>query len=196
VNARSKSRNPLQSERVVLRAWQASDRPAFAALNADPHVTEHFPAPLSTRESNDAAAQIHEHFARHGFGLWALELPGRVEFAGFVGLTYPSFQRPLPDYADVAWRLSAAHWGHGYATEAARLAVRFGFEQLGFEHIVSCTVPANLRSQRVMEKLGMRRDPLADFEHPRLPPGHPLRSHVLYRLARCDLLIPSGAANS
>jgi RimJ/RimL family protein N-acetyltransferase len=128
--------------------------------------------------------QIDAHFDRRGFGLWAVELLETRELGGFVGLSVPSFDAPFTPCVEIGWRLARLCWGRGYATEAARAALSFGFERLGLEQIVSFTVPANLRSRRVMERLGMHRDAAADFEHPGLPPGHPLRPHVLYRLDR------------
>ena len=172
----------LRSARLLLRPWRASDLAAFAALNADPRVCEHLPGPLSRAESDALAARIAEHFGRHGFGLWAVEAPGVAPFVGFTGLAVPSFEAPFTPCVEVGWRLAAEHWGRGYATEAAREAVRFGFDGLGLGDIVSFTVPANLRSRAVMERLGMARDPHDDFDHPRLPEGHRLRRHVLYRL--------------
>jgi RimJ/RimL family protein N-acetyltransferase len=173
---------PLRTARLVLRPWRASDLAPFASLNADPRVSEHLPGPLAGEQSDALAARIGDHFARHGFGLWALEVPGVAPFVGFAGLAVPTFDAPFTPCVEVGWRLAAEHWGRGYATEAAREAVRFGFERLALDEIVSFTVPANRRSRAVMARLGMARDPGGDFDHPRLPPGHPLRRHVLYRL--------------
>ncbi|QRO01699.1 GNAT family N-acetyltransferase [Archangium violaceum] len=176
----------LRTGRLLLREWRDADLASFAALNADPTVMEYMPSLLSREESDALATRIRDHFARNGFGLWALEVPGVTDFAGFVGLSIPTFQAPFTPCVEVGWRLARAHWGHGYATEAAREALRFGFEQRGLEEIVSFTVPANLRSRQVMERLGMHRTPAEDFDHPRLPAQHPLRRHVLYRLSRSE----------
>lgn len=178
----------LHTERLVLRGWREDDLEPFAALNADPRVMEFLPAPLSRAESDAMAGRLQEHFARHGFGGWVIEVPGVAAFAGFVGLLIPSYQAHFTPCVEVGWRLAHAHWGRGYATEGARAALKFGFEQLGLEEIVSFTVPANRRSWQVMERLGMRRSPADDFDHPRLPEGHPLRRHVLYRLSRGEWL--------
>jgi RimJ/RimL family protein N-acetyltransferase len=121
-------------------------------------------------------------FAANGFGWWAVEVPGVAPFAGFVGLQEPSFETWFTPCVEVGWRFAHEHWGHGYATEAARLAIAYGFDRVGLDEIVSFTVPANRRSVAVMERLGMRYD--GEFEHPRLPVGSRLRTHVLYRLAR------------
>lgn len=174
----------LSTERLVLRAWRDTDLAPFAALNADPRVREHFPSVLSPAESDAMVGQIRRHFASHGFGLWAVEAPGVADFLGFVGLVHVPFAAPFTPAVEVGWRIAAEHWGRGYATEGARRAVAFGFEQLHLEQIVSMTVPANQRSRHVMEKLGLQRSPADDFDHPRLPEGHPLRRHVLYRLSR------------
>jgi RimJ/RimL family protein N-acetyltransferase len=145
---------------------------------------EHFPSILSREESDARAATIEAHFEQHGFGLWAVEILNVTPFAGFIGLTIPRFTAHFTPCVEIGWRLAAACWGHGYATEGARAALAFGFEALGLGEIVSFTVPANIRSRRVMEKIGMSHDRAGDFEHPALPEGHPLRRHVLYRVGR------------
>lgn len=176
----------VRTARLLLRRWCASDRDPFAALNADPRVAEHLPSVLSRAESDALATRIEAHFDAHGFGLWAVEVPGELSFAGFVGLSVPGFDAPFTPCVEIGWRLGADCWGRGYATEGARAALDVGFRVLGLDEIVSFTVPANLRSRRVMAKLAMTRDPADDFEHPALPAGHPLRRHVLYRLARAQ----------
>ncbi len=174
-------RSELRTERLRLRRWTAADREPFAALNADPIVREHFPGTLTRAESDDLAERIEEHFATRGFGHWAIEVPGVVPFAGSVGLWTPEFEAPFTPCVEIGWRLARAHWGHGYVTEAATAALAFGFDTLGLDEVVSFTVPTNVRSRRVMERLGMTRDPRDDFDHPELPAGHPQRRHVLYR---------------
>ena len=174
----------LLTDRLRLRRWVPGDREPFAALNADPRVVEHLPAALTRAQSDDLATRIEDHFARHGFGVWAVEIPGVVSFAGFLGLGVPRFEAAFTPCIEVGWRLAAEHWGRGYATEGARAALAYGFECLGLDEIVSFTVPGNLRSIRVMEKIGMTRDPADDFDHPVIPEGHRLRRHVLYRIAR------------
>jgi len=171
---------------LLLRAWRPEDRAPFAALNADPTVMEHFPAPLSLGESNQMADRIAERFARDGWGLWAVEVTVSGGFAGFVGLNRPRFSARFTPAVEVGWRLAQSYWHQGYATEAARAALAFGFEWLELEEIVSFSSKSNLRSQRVMERLGMRRNASDDFAHPGLPPGHPLGPHVLYRLSRSE----------
>jgi RimJ/RimL family protein N-acetyltransferase len=172
----------LQSERLTLRPWQQSDREPFARLNADPRVMEYFPA-LHTREQSDASIdRFSAHLEQHGFGMWALEAHGVAPFIGMLGLNIPRFEAHFTPCVEIGWRLAAEHWGHGYAIEAARLALRFAFEDLGLPEIVSFTTPQNQRSRRVMETLGMKHDPSGDFDHPTVPEGHPLRRHVLYRM--------------
>ena len=173
-----------RTERLLLRRWRDDDRAPFAAMNADPGVMEYFPATSDRRESDALADHIEAHFDTHGFGLWVVEIPDVSPFVGFVGLSVPTFDAHFMPAVEVGWRLAREHWGWGYATEAAQAAVDAGFDELGLEEIVSFTVPANFRSRRVMERLGMTHDPADDFDHPRVPEGSPLRRHVLYRLAR------------
>ena len=173
-----------ETGRLILRRWRPSDREPFARMNADPRVMEHFPAPLSRAESDQLVNRIESHFAARRFGLCAAELRDKRTFIGYIGLAVPSFEARFTPCVEIGWRLDVAHWGRGLATEGAREMVRYAFEELGLDQLVSMTVPANIRSRRVMEKLGMTRDPRDDFDHPNLPPGHPLRRHVLYRLRR------------
>lgn len=173
---------PPPTERLVLRRWRESDLAPFAALNADPAVMEHFPAPLSREESDRMAERMDAAIVERGFGFWAVEVKGGPAFIGFVGLSVPSFDAPFMPAVEIGWRLATPHWGRGYATEAAGAAVGFGFADVGLAQIVAFTTPANTRSQRVMERLGMRRDRRDDFDHPNLPVGHPMRRMVLYRL--------------
>ncbi len=174
----------METDRLVLRRWRAQDRAAFAAINADPAVMEHFPAPLSPSESDALADRIEATFEASGFGLWAVEAPGVSPFVGFVGITQVEFEAHFTPAVEVGWRLAHRYWGRGYATEAATAAIDFGFESVGLDEIVSFTVPANRRSRRVMERLGMTSDPAEDFDHPGLPAASALRRHVLYRLRR------------
>jgi RimJ/RimL family protein N-acetyltransferase len=165
-----------------LRSWTDADLEPFAAMNADPAVMEHFPALLTRAESDATAERIRKHFDDHGFGLWAVEVPGGDAFIGFVGLMVPSFEAHFTPCVEVGWRLARAHWMRGYATEGARAALRLGFEELGLREIVAMVAPGNVRSRRVMDKLGMTFDPRDDFDHPRVPEGNPRRRHMLYRL--------------
>jgi len=173
----------LETPRLLLRPWREPDLVAFAALNADPMVMEHFPSVLDRSASDALAGRVQSHFDRYGFGLWAVELPGVEDFIGFIGLAVPSFTAHFTPCVEVGWRLARPHWGQGYATEGARAAVEFGFGRAGLREIVSFTPPANRRSRAVMERLHMTHDPADDFDHPGLPAGHALRRHLLYRLA-------------
>lgn len=174
----------LRTPRLRLRRFTPADREPFAAVNADPFVMEHFPALLDRAQSDALVERIEQHFVEHGFGLWAIDVVVGAPrgFIGFVGLMRVSFAAPFAPAVEVGWRLARAAWGNGYATEAALEACRFGFEELGLQEIVSFTVPTNLRSRAVMERLGMVHDASGGFDHPRLPEGHRLRRHVLYRL--------------
>jgi len=145
---------------------------------------EFMPGLLTEAESGALADRIEVHFREHGFGLCAVEITGEQSFIGFIGLVVPMFQAPFTPCVEIGWRLSADHWEQGFATEGAQGMVRYAFEVIGLESLVSFTAPANIRSRRVMEKLGMAHDSHDDFEHPKLPKGHPLRPHVLYRLSR------------
>lgn len=174
----------LSTPRLRLRPWRDEDLVPFAAINADPEVMEYFPSVLTREQSNAVAAKIRQEMEERGHGLWAVEEPGVVEFAGFVGLSVPRFDAPFMPCIEIGWRLARPCWGRGLATEAARAALAFGFDELGLLEIVSFTASANRASRRVMEKLGMVRDPADDFDHPFLAEGHWLRRHLLYRLNR------------
>jgi ribosomal-protein-alanine N-acetyltransferase len=164
----------VRTERLVLRTWRPEDREPFAALNADPVVMEHFPAPLTREQSDAFVDRIEAHFTEHGYGLWVVEHDGT--FLGFTGLAWAQGM-PMSPCLEVGWRLARHGWGHGYATEAARAALEVGLEQV--DSVVSFTAVLNERSWRVMERLGMRRE--SEFDHPRVPEGSPLRRHYLYR---------------
>jgi RimJ/RimL family protein N-acetyltransferase len=174
----------IQTPRLLLRDWRDEDLAPFAAMNADPVVMEFFPKPLDRAESDAAVARIRDHFASRGFGLWAVEVPGVADFIGFVGLAVPRFEAHFTPCVEIGWRLARSHWGRGYATEAARATLAFGFRDLALDEIVSFTTTANLRSRAVMERIGMTRSADDDFDHPALPEGHPLRRHVLYRIGQ------------
>jgi RimJ/RimL family protein N-acetyltransferase len=171
----------LETRRLLLRAWRDEDLLPFAALNADPRVMEFFPRILERAESDALAQRIRAQFDHRGFGLWAVEELENDKFIGFVGLTVQTFEAHFTPCVEIGWRLAFTSWGRGYASEAASAALEFGFRQLHLREIVSFTVPSNLRSRRVMERIGMSHDRDGDFEHPAIHPGHPLRRHVLYR---------------
>lgn len=178
------TRPTLATPRLVLRPWREADLAPFAALNADARVMEFMGGLLDRAASDALVARALAHFDTQGFGLWAVEVPGTAPFVGFVGLMRPGFEASFTPCVEVGWRLAFDHWGRGYATEGARAAVAFGFGIAGLAEIVSFTAAGNARSRAVMARLGMVHDAREDFDHPGLPPGHALRRHVLYRLAR------------
>jgi ribosomal-protein-alanine N-acetyltransferase len=182
----------LTTSRLILRPWRDADLSAFARLNDDPAVMEFMPRRLSRDESDATAARIRTAIDKRGWGFWAVEVKGpghtAAPFIGFVGLSVPSFEAHFTPCVEIGWRLAKEHWGRGYASEAAAASLRFAFESLRLQQIVAFTVPLNKRSMRVMERIGMSRDLAGDFEHPKLPPGHPFRPHVLYRVNRTEWL--------
>ena len=175
------SHGPLRTQRLLLRRWREDDRASFAALNADPEVMEHFPATMTRAESDAFADRIATHLDEVGWGLWAVEVVATGQFIGFTGLAVPRFEAHFTPAVEIGWRLARSAWGHGYATEAARGVLEFGFSDLELSEIVSFTAVDNRRSRAVMERVGMTHDPADDFDHPLLPEGHRLRRHVLYR---------------
>lgn len=170
----------LTTPRLRLRPWRETDLEPFAALNADPRVMEHFPAVQTLAESDAFARRSMALIEAQGWGHWAIEVVGGAPFIGFAGLAVKTFEAPFTPCTEVGWRLARDAWGHGYATEAARAAVDFGFRELGLAEIVSYTTLRNARSIAVMERLGMRRD--IEFDHPLVAADSPVRRHVLYRL--------------
>ena len=173
----------LRGPRVSLRSWRADDLDVLAALNADPRVMQHFPQRLSRDESAAMIARMQAGIDARGWGNWAVEVGGRC--IGFAGLSVPSFDAHFTPCTEIGWRLAFGAWGRGYATEAARLALAYGFARAGLDEIVSFTALSNSRSMAVMQRIGMSHDRADDFDHPRLP-GHRLQRHVLYRLRRTD----------
>jgi RimJ/RimL family protein N-acetyltransferase len=186
----------IRTDRLLLRRWRHDDRAPFAAMNADPEVRAFLQGTIGRQESDAFIDAIEAHWDAERWGLWALEVVDSGAFIGHTGL-WPADFLPGGPAVEVGWRLARHHWGHGYATEAARAALRFGFEELGLEEIVSFTVPQNVRSIRVMERLGLARYPAGDFDHPRVDAKRypQLVRHVLYRLERSQWR-PSKAASS
>lgn len=175
----------FDTERLAFRVWEERHREPFAAMNADAEVMRHFPAPLTAEQSNASVDHGLEEFASRGWSNWAVEIRATGDFVGFIGLSVPRRGLPFGPCIEVGWRLKRPAWGHGYATQGARRCLHVGFERLGLEEIVSCTARSNRRSVAVMERTGMANAD-ADFDHPALPAGHPLRPHCLYRIARED----------
>lgn len=166
----------------ILRQRKDSDFEPFAEMNFDPEVMRYFLAPRTRSESLDTFTLTREELAQRGWGVWAVEVDGT--FAGMVGLHVPEWQLPFSPCVEVLWRLRKEFWGRGIAYEAANQAIDHGFSMAGLDEIVSFTTPPNLRSIRLMERLGFKRDHQGDFDHPAVPVGHHLRRHVLYRIER------------
>jgi RimJ/RimL family protein N-acetyltransferase len=176
----------IETERLLLRPWRDSDREPWAAMNADPRVREFFPGPLD-RERSDASIDLFtRRFAHDGFCFWAMEEKATGAFAGFTGLSRVDFEAAFTPCVEIGWRLARPFWGRGFASEAARGSLDYGFATLRLPEIVAFTTAGNTRSRRVMERIGMRRDPHGDFIHPKLPPDHPLQPSVLYRITPSD----------
>lgn len=173
----------IETERLILRAWREADRAPWAEMNADPRVREFFPG-LSTREQSDAAiAYYSKRQEQNGFTFWAAEEKATGAFMGFAGLDHVDFDAPFTPAVEIGWRLAHSFWGCGFASEAARASLDFGFRVRGLGDIVAFTTAPNHRSRRLMERLGMARDPAEDFIHPKMPPGHPLQPCVLYHMS-------------
>lgn len=171
----------IQTPRLILRAWRSDDARPFADMNTDQEVMHHFPAHLTRAESDAMIDRIMQHFVTKGWGLWAVEIPELSSFIGYCGLQTVTFGASFTPAVEIGWRLARPYWGNGFALEAAQAAMNFGFSTLKLDEIVSFTIPANVRSWRLMERLGMTHNPADDFEHPKLPEGHPMRHHMLYR---------------
>lgn len=174
----------IETERLLLRAWREDDLAPYAQMNADPQVREFFPSLLTREESDAEAGAIQQKCVADGFCFFAAELRESGKFAGFVGMQTMKFALPgvTQPAVEIGWRLARHAWGKGLATEAARAVVDHAFQTLRLPEVVAIVVPANVRSRRVMDKLGMKhREDLA-FDHPRIAEGHPLRRHLLYEL--------------
>lgn len=176
----------LTTERLLIRQWKDSDYEPFAAMNADPAVMEHFPALLTRAASDEIVDRLKSAIDRRGFGFWAVEIVQTGRFIGFAGLSVPGPEAPFRPGVEIGWRLAKQAWGHGYATEAARAALAYAFGRAGLDEVMSFTTTTNKRSQRVMERIGMTHNETDDFDDPRLPIGHPLRRHVLYRITHAQ----------
>jgi ribosomal-protein-alanine N-acetyltransferase len=172
----------IETPRLILRDWRDEDVEAWVKLNADARVTEFFPKAYTRELSEAGAAAIRAQLSRDGFGWWALEMRGGPPFIGSIALQAVPFQAPFTPANEIGWRLAAEHWGRGYATEGARAALEFAFNELKWPEVVAFTTASNVRSQRVMERLGMTHDSNDDFDHPKVEERHPLRRHLLYRI--------------
>ncbi|MGA8576317.1 MAG: GNAT family N-acetyltransferase [Candidatus Cybelea sp.] len=181
----------VESARLILRDWRDTDVEEWVRMNADPRIAEFLRGPYSRERSESSAREIRRELANKGYGWWVVEVRGVVPFAGVIVLQeVPSWAPFAPAY-EVGWRFGFEHWGHGYATEGAHAALRHAFDRLGWPEVVAFTAAQNLRSRRVMERLGMTYDPAADFDHPKLELGHPVRRHVLYRIRKPGIQRPT-----
>ncbi|RUP38088.1 MAG: N-acetyltransferase [Acinetobacter sp.] len=176
----------IETERLILRTWQEQDADAYFQINQDPKVIEFLRGPLTMEQVNDFIPAVNRHSERHGYTLWAAELKETGELMGFIGLNYTDWESDFTPAVEVGWRLGSQFWGKGYATEGAKASLKYGFKQCGLKEIVSFTVPANVRSLRVMEKIGLKRDLKGDFAHPKIAANHKLSHHVLYRLSAAE----------
>ena len=176
----------VRTPRLLLRRWREEDRAPFAALNADPEVMRYLKGPVDRAASDALLDRIDASFAQRGYGLWAVQRQADGRLLGFTGLAWQDFPAHFTPAVEVGWRFARAAWGNGYATEAAQAALEHAFAVLDLEEVVSITTRANAPSRAVMRRLGMHHDPRDDFEHPKLPAGHPLRPSVLYRISRAE----------
>lgn len=174
----------LVTNRLRLRRWRQMYLGPMAAINADPLVMEHMPATMTEEETAEWIAKVEAGFEEHGFGMWAVEYAVSGQLVGFAGLQPVGFEAHFTPAVEVAWRLASEHGGKGFATEAARAAIRYGFTEGGLSEIVGITVAVNTRCTNVMHRIGMTNDPRDDFDHPDFPEDSALRRHVLYRMTR------------
>lgn len=176
----------IKTERLILRFWSDEDLKPFAKLNADPRVMQYFSSVRNYEETTEEFQSIRAEFDSIGWGFWAASLIENNQFIGFIGLSNVGFQAHFTPAVEIGWRLAYEYWGNGYATEGAIASLRYGFETLKLDEIVSCTAMQNKRSANVMKKIGMIHNSEDDFDHPRIPEGHWLRRYVLYRIKRND----------
>ncbi len=176
----------ITTARLTLRRWEPRDVDPWVAMNQDPDVMAYFPALQTREQSTEQVASFNAMLDRHGYTVWATETRDTGTFIGFVGLIHNDMADLASDGVEIGWRLNRAAWGHGYASEGARAALAFGFENIGARQIVAITVPANRRSRAVMERIGMTYAPGEEFDHPRVAAGSPLRRHCVYRLWQDD----------
>lgn len=179
-------RTVIETERLILRTWKDEDALAYFHINQDPKVIEYLLGPLTMQEVHDFMAAANRQSEERGHTLWAAELKSTAELIGFVGLQYTSWPAHFTPAVEVGWRLGSQHWGRGYATEAANASLAYAFNECALSQIVSFTVPANVRSIRCMERIGLTRESQGDFAHPKLPTSHPLSQHVLYKISAED----------
>jgi RimJ/RimL family protein N-acetyltransferase len=173
----------IETPRLVLRQWNDDDVERWADMNADPRVMEFFPSTMDRERSQQQAALMHDDLEKNGYGWFVIERKDRPGFAGVLALDDIRYEMPFEPLREIGWRLPVESWGNGYATEGARALLRFAFEELQWPEVIAMTAVINMRSRRVMEKLGMTHDPAEDFDHPRVPDGLAIKRHVLYRIS-------------
>lgn len=174
----------IDTDRLTLRPWRDADREPFHAMCQDPEVMQHLGPPLGRTECDAAVDRMMALQSGRGHCFWAVERKSDFAFLGFCGLKIATDEGPVCGDVEIGWRLRRDAWGKGYAREAARASLDWGFANLPVGRIVAMTVDANRRSWNLMEWLGMSRRPDLDFAHPRLPEGHPLRPHIVYVIDR------------
>lgn len=178
----------LETKRLILRAWQKSDVESMFTINQDPKVMEYYPSLQDKAQTQRFIERINQHQNKHGFSLYVVELKSTGEMIGYVGLLRPDFEAHFTPTVEIGWRLASQFWGQGYATEAAKAVLHYAFTQINLTEIVSFTTKDNLKSRRVMQKIGLSHDPKDDFDHPNLDKKNPLCRHVLYRITKQEYL--------
>ncbi len=171
----------IKTQRLLLRQWRLTDFNLFAEINSSKTVMKYFPNTLSRSQSDEFATNIQQQISEKGWGFWAVEIPSVCEFIGFVGLNKPVYQLPFSPCIEIGWRLSEKYWSQGFATEAAQAALVIAFKQLALTEVVAFTSRLNTPSEKVMQRLNMQ-NTKTTFEHPKVPYGHILREHLLYKI--------------
>ncbi len=172
----------IETERLVLREWSDADKPAYIEMNRDEDVMEFFPSILTAEQSLQHIERINELIKKSGYGLFAAERKEDGAFIGFTGFSHPRFEASFTPCIEIGWRIASEFWNKGYATEAAKACILFGFDQIKWNDIYSFTSVLNIRSENVMKKIGMQKE--GEFDHPLLENGHRLQKHVLYKISR------------
>ncbi|MFD1314050.1 GNAT family N-acetyltransferase [Namhaeicola litoreus] len=170
------------SERIGFRNWIKEDLSEFAMMNADAQVMEHFPNILTLSETKDFIKRLQDHYIEHGHNYFAAELIETGEFIGFIGLAYQDYPTKYTPAVDVGWRLKNSAWGKGFATEGAERCLKFGFEELKLKRIISTCTEINTRSERVMNKIGMRK--VGSFKHPKLSEHPDYENCICYQITQ------------
>lgn len=151
-------------------------------MNSDLQVMKYFPTALTADETLAMINRIQLSFSTKGFGLFAVEQRSDGAFLGLTGFSVPRFESFFTPCVEIGWRYRKESWGKGFASEAAAACIRYGFEQLGFDKIVSFTSILNKPSEKLMQRIGMSR--VAEFDHPGIEKTSPLYRHVLYEIKK------------